>query len=369
MNRIEKIAIAFAGIGLLLFVQAAGAQMTREEVEGLRREGQAKGWTFTVAENEGTLRPHHELCGLVIPADWSSTPRQDAPPPARDLPSYFNWCDMEGCTSVKDQAGCGACWAFATVGILESNILLNDGIEVDLSEQWLLSCNTDSMTCGGGWFCSRYHLATGDSCGESGAVFEVDFPYAAQDLPCGCPYTHQYWIDEWGYVPGGDIPPVSAIKEAIVNYGPVATAICTPPAFHAYDSGVFNSCDDPGNLDHGVIIVGWDDSLGSEGAWRIRNSWGTSWGEDGYMWIEYGCIQVGNGANWIEYPGTVWVDFAYIGTELGTFMQPFNTLAEGVSAVPAGGHLRIKAGSTGDTSTITKAMTIHSYGGTVVIGQ
>ena len=211
---------------------------------------------------------------------------------------------MGGCTPIKDQAGCGACWAFGTVGCLELNILLNHDLTTDLSEQWLLSCNVDGMTCGGGWFCHRYHLAEGDACGNSGAVFEADFPYVAWDAPCGCPYSHYYWIDDWAYVgSSGSVPPVANIKQAILNYGPVAVAICTPPAFMAYTGGVYNACEDPGDLDHGVVLVGWDDSLGTSGAWRLRNSWNTWWGEDGYMWIEYGCVSVGYGANYVVYPG------------------------------------------------------------------
>jgi hypothetical protein len=356
------------GVWAALLTQVAYGQMTRNEIDALRQRGRAEGWSFTVGENEGTRRPHDELCGLAVPPDWRAGAPFGTDAPTRDLPTYFNWCDLGGCTPVKNQAGCGACWAFGTVGPLESNILLNDGVTVDLAEQWLLSCNVDEMTCAGGWFCHDYHLAKGDACGDSGAVFESDFSYAATELPCNCPYTHHYWIDDWAYVPGGDIPSVAAIKEAIVNHGPVAVAICTPPAFHAYTSGVYNDCADPGDLNHAVVLVGWDDNLGTAGAWRLRNSWGPGWGEGGYMWIEYGCISVGYGANYVVYPGAVWVDFAYTGSELGSFTEPYNTLAEGVSAVPSGGHLRVKAGVTSGAATITKAMTIHAYGGAVTIG-
>jgi hypothetical protein len=350
--------------------RVAWAQMTPEEIEALREQGRRAGWTFTVGESDGTQRPHGELCGLAVPPHWQDGARFDPCTPTRDIPTYFNWCDLDACTPVKNQAGCGACWAFATIGPLESNILYNDGVTTDLSEQWLLSCNVDGMTCAGGWFCHGYHIAKGDACGDSGAVFEADFPYVASDVPCGCPYQHHYWIEDWAYVgDGGSVPSVGSIKQAILDHGPVAVAIRTPAAFHAYSSGVYNSCEDPGDLDHGVVLVGWDDSLGAAGAWRLRNSWGPGWGEGGYMWIEYGCVSVGYGANYIVYPGTVWVDFAYGGTEHGLFTQPYNTLAEGISAVPSGGQLCIKAGSTNETATITKAMTIHSYGGVVVIGQ
>ena len=150
--------------------------------------------------------------------------------PTRDLPAYFNWCDLGGCTPVKNQAGCGSCWAFATVGPLECNILYHDGVTTDLSEQWLLSCNTDGFTCGSGDFAHDYHLAKGDACGNVGAVYETAFPYVADDVPCGCPYTHSYLIDDWAYVgDAGSIPPVEAIKQAMLDHGPVAVGVRTPP--------------------------------------------------------------------------------------------------------------------------------------------
>jgi putative hemolysin len=90
----------------------------------------------------------------------------------RELPSYLNWCDLGGCTSIKSQGSCGSCWAFGTVVPLESAILIKDGVEVDLSEQWLVSCNSDGWSCSGGWFAHNYHQWKTDPCGDSGAVLE-----------------------------------------------------------------------------------------------------------------------------------------------------------------------------------------------------
>lgn len=361
------LAMIAAALGL---VPGAQAQLTPADIAALRERGQREGWTFAVGESEGTRRPHEQLCGLQLRPDWWVGARFDPCIPTRDLPAYFNWCDLGGCTPVKDQAGCGSCWAFATVGPLECNILYHDGVTTDLSEQWLLSCNTDGFTCGGGDFAHDYHLAKGDACGDVGAVYESAFPYVAEDVPCGCPYTHSYLIDEWAYVgDAGSIPPVEAIKQAMLDHGPVAVGVRTPPAFMAYDGGVFNACDPPGELDHAVTLVGWDDSQGASGVWFLRNSWGPGWGEGGYMRIEYGCVSVGYAANYVVYPGTAWVDFAYNGAEEGSFTKPYNTVAEGADAVTSGGHLRIKAGATAETVTITKAMTVHAYAGSVTIGQ
>jgi putative hemolysin len=233
------------------------------------------------------------------PARWGAEP----PAPrggARELPTYFDWRDVDGCTPVKNQGQCGSCWAFATVGPLECNIKIKDANEVDLSEQWLVSCNQSGWGCGGGWWAHDYHLYSTDPCGDAGAVLEEHFPYSATDEPCGCPYPHDYFLETWAYVPGGDIPSPDAIKEAILEYGPISVAIAVDQNFRDYESGVFDM-DTATDINHGVVLVGWDDSQGTEGVWFLRNSWGPGWGEDGYMRIEYGCDLVGYGACYVDY--------------------------------------------------------------------
>ena len=80
-----------------------------------------------------------------------------------------------------------------------------------------------------------------------------------------------------------------------MQYGPVWTAIQAGTApFFTYSGGVFNYTSTHGNLDHSVALEGWDDSLGTAGAWILRNSWGDLWGENGYMYIEYGSSMVGS---------------------------------------------------------------------------
>ena len=97
------------------------------------------------------------------------------------LPSAYNWCSLGGCTPVRDQGNCGSCWAFGTVGPLESAILLQDGASKDLAEQYLVSCNTDGWGCDGGWWAHDYHewKLGADGTGP-GAVYEADFPYTVR---------------------------------------------------------------------------------------------------------------------------------------------------------------------------------------------
>jgi len=285
-------------------IQAA-AQLSDTDLEALRLQGQVLGWTFEIGETPATRLQAHALCGIRVPPDWRSRARFIEPTAKVDLPEQFDWRELGACTPVRNQHGCGGCWAFATIAPLESAILLKDGVEVDLSEQWLISCNTDGYNCDeGGWFAHEYHLDKPDACGHSGAVLEADCPYEADDMPCACPYPHVYHIDDWAYVGGEeDIPPIDHIKWAIMAFGPVAACLCTDATFGGYRGGIYNNnvlCEE---VNHAVAIVGWDDIQGMNGVWIIRNSWGSSWGEGGYMRIEYGCSRIGFGACVVDYPG------------------------------------------------------------------
>ncbi len=231
--------------------------------------------------------------------------------PAANLPSHLDWRDQGACTPIRDQADCNACWAFATIGVLESAILIKDGVETDLSEQWLVSCNNDGWGCQGGSPAHKYVLWKNDPCGGTGAILETSLPYGADDLPCNCPYRHDYQIDDWGYVGAShEVPDTDAIKQSIYKYGPICVGIAADQAFASYTGGIFEECESTG-INHYVILVGWDDTQGEEGVWILRNCWGTGWGEDGYMRIAYGCNRVGYAASWLEYAGTTKIDISF----------------------------------------------------------
>ena len=268
-------------------------------------QGQAGPVFSVVVQGKGSFSSSPELTLALTPEPSPTEGAVSAgETSALDLPSSFNWCSQNVCPPVRDQGNCGSCWTFGTAGLLEAQIRLQDSVFKDLAEQYLLSCNTEGWSCSGGWWAHDYHVSKippGEP--SAGAVYESDFPYVASKVACNAPHVHHERIVSWRYVGAeSGIPSTTAIKEAIFTYGPVAAAVCAETRFSNYTGGIFaqgDSClGNYGNVNHAIILVGWDDNLG---VWHLRNSWGPNWGEGGYMRIKYGVANVGYSANYVTY--------------------------------------------------------------------
>jgi len=308
--RIRAVSCFVIGV---FWASAALAQLAHEDIAALQTQGKSRGWTFSVGENAATSKSRDQLCGLAVPDQWRVGARFNAFRQKADLPSAYDWREHNGCTPIKNQWNCGSCWAFATVAAFECSIKIRDGQTVNLSEQWLIDCNQEtaaphvlggSWGCGGGWWAHDYHSgAKSDPCGGSGAVLTAYLPYLARNDSCQCPYPHDYAMNSWAFVGEMEgIPEVGAIKQAILTYGPITAAVYVGDPFMGYTRGVFNA-DENLEVNHGIVLVGWDDHQGTNGVWILRNSWSDQWGEGGYMRIEYGCCGVGYGACYVDYAG------------------------------------------------------------------
>lgn len=291
---------------VLLVAAPAMAQFTQEDIDKLRERGKKEGWTFEVGLCEiNSKYPLEQVCGFVEPPNAADMAPRAILTSTMAPPSTFDWRDFDGVTAVKNQKNCGSCWAFATNAAIESSIKIMDGINVDLSEQWLVSCNTSGWGCGGGWYAYNYYVPGGllDDCGENGGVQGMYFPYVAYETACSCPYPHEYWIDGWSYVySSSQVAPVDSIKMAIMEWGPVAVGVYVNDPWYAYNGGIFNDCQNM-SVNHTVLAVGWDDDFqgSGEGVWIIKNSWGTDWGDDGYMYMPYGCSKIGYATTIVNY--------------------------------------------------------------------
>ena len=262
------------------------------ELRQLRRDIRAKGHTFEVGRNPAMDYSMDQLCGLKMPEDWADVAGKERLLGTRsvaDLPEAFDWRDLGVVPAVRDQLGCGACWAFATNGVLDCAYRIAVSNPIDSAEQWLISCNPLNWGCNGGWFAHDWHI-------NPGAVAEGSFPNQASRPPCGGPYYYAWRLHTWAYVDFA-LPDPEEIKQAIYAHGPVACGVYAGTTFRAYTGGIFNAQEGT-LLNHAVVLVGWDDTQGANGVWIVRNSWGPAWGEDGYMRIEYGKNNIGYAANY-----------------------------------------------------------------------
>lgn len=272
----------------------------RIESEGLHW---SPGMTWVAAYTPEELE---QMLGLKLPEELLRHGNQAASLPyplRRDLPAYYDWRDQDGMTPVKHQGNCGSCWDFAACGALEASIKIHGSVELDLSEQQVLSCATPGWGCNGGWASITWtHYR------DYGAVSEECMPYEADDeVPCTedeCELiaATREWID----IPSN----VDAIKTAVHEYGPVTTGFAVQEDFFYYDGGCYELEGNYG-LNHLMVIAGWDDdACGGEGAWLVKNSWGEGWGESGYSWIKYGTCKVGTHCQQVPYYAAEDLEFA-----------------------------------------------------------
>jgi C1A family cysteine protease len=212
----------------------------------------------------------------------------------RALPSIFDYRALGKVTPPKNQGACGSCWAFSGVGALESRILVEGGAEYNLSEENLLSCNIYDYGCSGG-----NELVVANYLTKFGASLETCAPYDAADgTPCkSCEYVRKLsgFKTIGTNLDSADPAKVNLVKQALLDYGPLmVTMDASGPGFSAYTGGVYEWWT-PSTENHGVLLIGWNDTLTHShgtGAWIVKNSWGTSWGEGGYFAIAYGAAMI-----------------------------------------------------------------------------
>lgn len=256
-----------------------------EETIALQRQIQEQGLSWVVDQTsmmDLPLAERRARLGLVIPENVKKQfdeINKLPEPPLLSTQAIFDWRDFGGVTPVKDQGGCGSCWDFAATGAFESAYLIATGIIPDFSEQQVLSCNSGGSSCQGGWMADAYHLFIG-----YGAIAEANMPYRADDqVPC----TQENYLPVANQLMYLNIPNnVNAIKNALMC-GPLSTTFTVYDDFFGYGGGCYEHADtDP--LNHAVIIVGWNDNLcDGQGAWIVKNSWGTGWGMNGYFYMKY----------------------------------------------------------------------------------
>ena len=194
------------------------------------------------------------------------------------VPSSYDWRDHNAVTPVKNQGQCGSCWSFSATGAMEGAWAIAKGTLVSLSEQQLVDCSKSygNHGCNGGLMDNAFQYAK-----DNGMCTEASYPYTAVGGEC---QKCETVVTISGCVDVTKNNQVN-LKEA-VSRGPVSIAIeADTKAFQLYTSGVLTGSACGTKLDHGVLIVGYGVESGTE-YWLVKNSWGPSWGDNGYIKIE-----------------------------------------------------------------------------------
>jgi cathepsin L len=197
------------------------------------------------------------------------------------LPDSKDWRTDGAVTAVKNQGQCGSCWSFSTTGSVEGCHKLGTGTLVSLSEKNLMDCSWSqgNQGCNGGLMTAAMDYIISNA----GVDTEASYPYVPESSQ-DCKYSKANLgstLSTYSNVQQGD---ENALQQA-VNKGPTSVAIdASHSSFQFYTSGVYYEPDCSSTaLDHGVLAIGWGVS-GSD-YWLVKNSWGTDWGQQGYIWM------------------------------------------------------------------------------------
>jgi len=187
--------------------------------------------------------------------------------------SHSWWSDY--LTDIKDQSTCGSCWSYAALCVLETKQKIAGGALVQMSEQEIIDCNSAGEECAGGWYTTAWAYVQN----KGRIASSADYPYQNAKGTCYSGYKSSVLeVSVSSYVTMAGTASESNLANSIVS-GPVAIAINADDTFMAYDSGTFNLCRDS-SVNHAVVAVGYDSSR-----FLVRNSWGTSWGTVGYVYM------------------------------------------------------------------------------------
>ncbi|XP_026726729.1 uncharacterized protein LOC113493107 [Trichoplusia ni] len=220
--------------------------------------------------------------GLNVADYKSDCPyKTDADIPDSDAPESFDWRDHNGVTPVKNQLTCGSCYAFSSIGNIESQYLIKNKQALDLSEQQVVDCDRRNGGCSGGMMSSVFRSII-----EAGGIAsEGDYPYIGGEGNCafdaskvavklaGC---HSY-----------NLTSQEKVKQLLHQYGPISIAIKADSLMLVDENNVIpDSVCDQGSVNHAVLLVGY----GTEGEphWIVKNSWGTKKTDDGYFKMQRG---------------------------------------------------------------------------------
>ncbi|CAL4915019.1 unnamed protein product [Urochloa decumbens] len=257
-------------------------QVYRRNIEHIEATNRAGNLTYTLGENQFADLTEQEFLDLYAMKAMPSSLRRDAGRKqanfsAVDAPTSVDWRAKGAVTPIKNQGpSCSSCWAFVTAATIESITKIKTGKLVSLSEQELIDCDPYDGGCNLGYFVNGYKWVIENG----GLTTEANYPYQARRNYCSRSKAAQRAarISDYVQVPAGE----SQLQQAVAQQ-PIAAAIEMGGSLQFYSGGVFSGqCGT--RMNHAITVVGYgaDANTGLK-YWLVKNSWGTSWGERGYL--------------------------------------------------------------------------------------
>lgn len=220
-----------------------------------------------------------KMTGLQVPVNRERTFTMDLDDRVTRLPKTVDYRKQGMVTAVKNQGSCGSCWAFSSAGALEGQLAKKTGQLMDLSPQNLVDCVTENDGCGGGYMTNAFKYVVDNG----GIDSEEAYPYIGEDQPCRYNSTGMAaQCKSYKEVPEGN---EHALAIALFKHGPVSVGIdATLSSFQFYTKGVYydRNCNKE-DINHAVLAVGFGQNTKGKKYWIVKNSWGETWGNKGYI--------------------------------------------------------------------------------------
>lgn len=236
---------------------------------------------LTVEEfNNRFLMVNDEISYPDPPADSVREARAQVPRNTEAAPASFDWRNRKALTPVKNQLSCGSCWAFTVTEEIETqNFLSGKNLSV-LSPQQIVDCDTSNWGCGGGWPATAYAYIIK----AGGLQTATTYPYTGRGGSCKFTKSKAVQtIKSWAFSSKAAALNEAQMLQDLWTYGPLS--VCLSAAnFGYYSGGVFTGPSGSA-IDHCVQLVGYGTTSTGVKYWTIKNQWGASWGENGYMRI------------------------------------------------------------------------------------
>ncbi|XP_038706247.1 zingipain-2-like [Tripterygium wilfordii] len=260
----------------------------KDNYEYIENFNNAENKSYKLGINEFADLTHDEFLAIYannenipgISSPLKITSRYQSRRSLADVPSSINWVERGAVTPIKNQASCGSCWIFSAVAATEGIVQIKTRELMSLSEQQVMDCNGVRNGCSGGWMTEAFNYIVQNE----GVANDTIYPYQGKSLTCDTTLASEIAAQISGYeeLPANN---ETALLEAVAQQ-PVSIVIdSTREGFQFYKSGVYTGeCGTA--TSHAVTTVGYGTSEDGIKYWLLKNSWGTTWGEDGYMRIQ-----------------------------------------------------------------------------------